>query len=59
MIKMIDLINKIGFTDIIKYVTYLHLLFFADQITESTLQKKEQEKADALRIIASILVKDN
>jgi hypothetical protein len=56
---MIDLINKIGFTDIIKYVTYLHLLFFADQITESTLQKKEQEKADALRIIASILVKDN
>jgi hypothetical protein len=55
---VIDFTDEIGFTDIIKRVTYLHLLSFADRIAETALQKEEQEKADALRTVAGILVKD-
>jgi hypothetical protein len=55
---VINLTNKIGFTDIIKRVAYLHLPSFANRIAETALQKEDQEKADALRTVAGILVKD-
>jgi hypothetical protein len=51
--------DKIGSTDIIERVAYLHLPSLADQIAETALQKEEQEKADALRMITGILVKDD
>jgi hypothetical protein len=57
-IEVIDLTDEIGFTDIIERVAYLHLLSLADRIAETALQKEEQEKADALRTVAGILVKD-
>jgi hypothetical protein len=56
---VINLTNEISFTDIIERVAYLHLPSLAYQIAESALQKEEQKKADALRTVASILVKDD
>jgi hypothetical protein len=46
MVKVIDLTDEIGFTDIIERVIYLHLPSLADRIAETALEKEEQEKTD-------------